>query len=407
MEKPRLTNVEAFPVEYQGQNRICLRDPRAINGKALFISQEALFIISHFDGRHDILKIQEKYFQNFGRILYKAEVEEIIRTLDDSLLLENENYFNNKQKILDKYQASEIKESHHARISYPNDPTELRNWLNGFFEEIKCVHEPEKAGKVNSIKGIISPHIDFNRGGKSYAHAYKELSNISNEPTFLIFGTSHFTESTNPFILTKKKYSTPLGNAEVDSNIIKIIESSFDWDIYEGEIAHLTEHSIEFQVVFLQYLFSNRLKIVPILCNSFHQYIEKGVSPATDYKITEFLNTVRSIIKSYPEVYLIAGADLAHVGKRFGDKESVDDKTMNWIKERDLLSLSFSEKIDAENFYNSIKEEKDIRKICGLSPIYSLLSTIDAREGVLLDYDQALEPETGSVVSFASMVFYS
>jgi len=71
------------------------------------------------------------------------------------------------------------------------------------------------------------------------------------------------------------------------------------------------------------------------------------------------------------------------------------------------VSLEHSEKLDAEGFYRSIEEEKDRRRICGLSPIYSLLSTVDAQRGKILDYDQALEPDTGSVVSFASVAFYS
>ena len=41
-----------------------------------------------------------------------------------------------------------------------------------------------------------------------------------------------------------------------------------------------------------------------------------------------------------------------------------------------------------------------------LSPIYATLATIDAGRGKLLDYGQALEPDTGSVVSYASMGFY-
>ena len=62
--------------------------------------------------------------------------------------------------------------------------------------------------------------------------------------------------------------------------------------------------------------------------------------------------------------------------------------------------------MDAEGFYRSIESEKDWRKICGLSPIYAALATTGAKRGVLLDYDQALEPDTGSVVSYASMGFY-
>jgi AmmeMemoRadiSam system protein B len=136
--------------------------------------------------------------------------------------------------------------------------------------------------------------------------------------------------------------------------------------------------------------------------------IQNGDSPKNDKRVLTFLNAIREIIKSLgSKAFVIAGADMAHVGLKFGDPEPVTKPTLKWIKERDLISLSFTEQLNSEGFFSSIEEEKDKRKICGLSPIYTLLSTIEAERGKILDYDQALEPDTGSVVSFASVGFYS
>ena len=38
--------------------------------------------------------------------------------------------------------------------------------------------------------------------------------------------------------------------------------------------------------------------------------------------------------------------------------------------------------------------------------IYSMLKTLEAKEGKLLKYGQAFTPETQSVVTFASLAFY-
>ena len=105
-------------------------------------------------------------------------------------------------------------------------------------------------------------------------------------------------------------------------------------------------------------------------------------------------------------VLIIAGVDMAHVGPKFGDPDPVDSNTISWIEQRDILTLSYAENIDAEGFYKSVEEEKDKRKICGLSSIYSLLNVIDADRGKVLSYDKAHEPDTGSVVTFASAAFY-
>lgn len=408
MDYPKLNNIEAFPVEYQGQKLICLRDPRNIKGNALFVSPTTLFIIQHFDGKHSIVDIQKSYMERFRSILFTDDIKKLIRQLDDSLLLQSERYLAHQRSIREEFEGSILRDSSHAGLSYPREREELGKWLDSFFENASQLRP--SSSENGRIAGLISPHIDFKRGGRSYAFAYRELIDHTEADVFIIFGTSHYAEVENPFLLTRKNFKTPFGEVQTDVELVERLTTSCDWDLFEGEMAHITEHSIEFQIVFLQYLFGNRkqLKILPILCNSFQRMIQNGHSPEDDPKVSTFLKSINEIIKTLGDrVFIIAGADLAHVGQKFGDPWPVNESTLRWIKERDLLSLSYTEQINADGFYRSIEEEKDRRKICGLSPIYSLLSTIDAKNGKLIDYDQALEPDTGSVVSFASVGFYT
>ncbi|HLE26076.1 MAG TPA: AmmeMemoRadiSam system protein B [Thermodesulfobacteriota bacterium] len=408
MEYPKLRYVEAFPVEAQGQKLVCLRDPENLSDRVLFVSPEALFIISLFDGKHSILDIQEKYMRQFGKLIFRDEIQGLVNQLDEALMLDNKNYRNFKNKLEEEFKNSRVRESSHAGLSYPQEANEIKNWLSSFFENAEKSHPSNS--DLGKITGIISPHIDFRRGGHSYALAYRELINRCDADVFIIFGTSHFANVENPFILTKKNFRTPFGEVETDAEIVEKLVKQTECDLFEGEIAHRTEHSIEFQVVFLQYLYREikNFKIVPILCNSFFRMIQNVDSPMANTSVSMFLKGIKGIIEGLGDkAFAIAGADLAHVGLKFGDTEPVSQPALIWIKQRDLLSLSFTENLDAEGFFNTIKEEKDRRKICGLSPIYALLSTIKAERGKILDYDQALEPDTGSVVSFASVGFYS
>ncbi len=408
MDYPKLRYVEAFPVEVQKQKLICLRDPQNLSGKMVFVSSEALFIISLFNGKHSILDIQEKFMKQFGNLIFRDEIERLINQLDEALMLDSERYRSFKKNLELEFKNSMVRESSHAGLSYPLEASELKSWLDGYFREVEQSH-PVKSD-FGKIRGIISPHIDFRRGGRSYALAYRELINKCNADVFIIFGTSHYADIENPFILTRKNFKTPLGEAQTDTEVVEKLASSCSWDTFEGEIFHRQEHSIEFQIVFLQYLFREKknFKIVPILCNSFIKMIQNGNSPKEDNRVSAFLSAIKGIIAGFGnKALIIAGADMAHVGLKFGDLEPVTESTLRWIKQRDLMSLSFTEQINAEGFFKSIEEEKDKRKICGLSPIYALLSTIEAERGKILDYDQALEPDTGSVVSFASVGFYS
>jgi len=408
MKLPKLNPIEAFPAEHEGQELICLRDPYNISDKILYVSPETLYILGMFDGEHSVSDIQERIKGKFGQHLDKEDIERLIEQMDEALFLESEYFADFKTSLESRFNDSPLRPPNHAGLSYPDDPSELRGWIARFVnsaEESKP-YEPNQ-GKV---KGIISPHIDFTRGGKSYALAYRELARDSSADTYIIFGTSHYAEVDNPFILTRKYFDTPLGRAQTDTDIVDRLTDGCPWDLFHGEISHRTEHSIEFQVAFLQYFLngSTEYKIVPILCNSFFKLVEQGKSPVEDERVELFLSRVKNIVSELGErVFIIAGADMAHVGPKFGDREEVNDSTLNLIKERDLLSLEHCENLDAEGFYRSIEKEKDWRKICGLSPIYSLLSTACVSRGKILYYEQALEPDTGSVVSFASAAFYS
>jgi hypothetical protein len=406
-ECPKLRYIEVIPAEADGERIICLRDPQNLSDNILAVSIETLRILSLFDGTKTVRDIQSLVMERFGELVISDDIENLIRQLDEALFLDSENFRDYKNRIESDFLGSEARDSSHAGLAYPEDPRELDRWFKAFFgkAEETAPHKTE-SGK---LRGIISPHIDYRRGGVSYALAYRELPGDIEADTFIIFGTSHYAEVENPFIMTRKSFRTPLGEAETDRKIIGKLESTCRWDLYEGEISHRTEHSIEFQVAFLQHILNGRKKfrIVPILCNSFYRLIREGRSPNDDEKISRFLGAVGDIVRDMGDnVFIIAGADMAHVGLKFGDKEPVNELTLGAIRERDMLSLSFGEKMDALGFYRSVEEEKDWRKVCGLSPIYAALATIDAERGKLLDYGQALEPDTGSVVSYASMGFY-
>lgn len=406
-EFPKLIAVDVFPVEDEGKKMFCIRDPQNSNTKPLFVSELALYIMTFFNGSNSLDSIIETIRQKYGRKIDLNECESLVNMLDDALMLENDHYKENQKLIEDSFINNPTRDAYLSGLSYPEEKEELTKLLDSFYEkaEQKSPNSQEQA----NLRGIISPHIDFTRGGISYASAYREIPESSDADTYIIFGTTHYAQNDNPFILTRKTFSTPFGDVETDKDFIQKLEQRCDWDLFNGEIFHRTEHSIEFQVVFLQHKLGNKrnFKIVPILCNSFHDFVHNGTSPEEDGKIFKFLSEVKKLVNEYGNsVFIIAGVDMAHVGPKFGDHEEVNEETLSWIKNRDILSLKFTEEINAEGFYRSVEVEKDRRKVCGLSSIYSMLKVTDATFGRILDYDNALEEDTGSVVTYASVGYY-
>lgn len=407
MDYPKLRNLNIFPIKSSNQILICFQDPQNISNKVLFIPPEIYFIISLFDGKHSILDIQVEYMRRFGEFLFKEKIEEVVNQLDESLFLYSDRFekvLKEKEKLFKK---SLIREAQFAGKSYEREPDLLRAQLEGYFNKIIDELQSEQE-KSNSLKGIVAPHIDFLRGGTCYAFAYKEMIKKNQSKCFIIIGTSHLPLQ-NPFCLTKKDFETPFGIVPVDKELVDAIQSRYPYDLLKDEIAHRSEHSIEFQCIFLRYIYPNPypLMIVPILSGSLHEVIGKKVDPRSIESISRFIDALKESISSLGrDVCYIASADLTHMGLQFGDPQGINDYELRIIKEEDLSMLRYVENIDGKGFFSSIMRDRDRRRICGLSAIYTLLEAIEAKKGKILKYDQAFTSETGSVVSFASIAFY-
>ena len=120
-----------------------------------------------------------------------------------------------------------------------------------------------------------------------------------------------------------------------------------------------------------------------------------------------FLDAVRKVVDAKGAV-VIAGADLAHVGPRFGDSHPFDEDARTELDATDRESLDHATRGDAEAFWTHVSGDLETRRVCGLAPIYSLLRTVEkGTRGHLRHYEQNVDPEEGSIVSHAAVGFYA
>src|SRR5207253_9522449 len=160
------------------------------------------------------------------------------------------------------------------------------------------------------VAGVIAPHIDFHRGRSAYAWAYRDLAERSDADLFVVFGTCHVGMK-DPFALTRKNYESPLGQVPVDREFAEALAKRARQDCFGSELAHRTEHSIEFQAVFLRYLFADRrdIRIVPVLASFAHEAMLAGRRPEADPRVPRFLDALADTIAAGGwRVALVAGA---------------------------------------------------------------------------------------------------
>lgn len=408
MQLPKLrTDIEIIPVQAQGERLLCFRDPLGFASGMVLLPVEALEIIRFFDGLHSVVDVQAEWMRQKGQLLFSDDVRQLIEQLDEHGLLDSPQFRQQRQQIEQDFLKGSIRRAAHAGESYPAEPAELRRRLQECFTAESGAGLPQQRAAHHRLKGIIAPHIDLRVGGSCYSWAYKELAEHSTAQTFVILGTSHY-GADDLFVPTRKDYETPLGVLQTDQVFLDRLEENYGGSLAAVDLAHRIEHSIEFQVIFLQYLFSPHrpITIVPILCTSFHEMVFKKCSPLDDPRVSRFVQALKQTIRQHEKTTcFVVGADLAHVGRKFGDPFAAQP-ILDSVREEDLEMLRTVEALDAEAFFRVISRDDDRRKICGLSPIYTFLATVEASSGRLLKYEQWSEEPTQSAVTYASLAFY-
>jgi hypothetical protein len=372
--------------------------------KVVFLPIPAFFAVSLFDGKHSIRDIQAAFWRQFGQLLETERIEEMINRLDANLFLESEQFDQHKSSIETAFADCPTRPAFHAGTSYPLDPAELRVALGAHFEEVRG--QGSLSGQTGMPVALIAPHIDLRVGGTCYAWAYDQIRDADFD-LFVILGTAH-AQTRRLFAATLKDYETPLGVVKTNHSVLQKLKERYGERLFEDEFVHKQEHSIEFQTVFLKYILRDRseFEVLPILCGSFHRMIHGRQSPHAVEEFQRFVDVLKELLLgSGRRVCLIAGADLAHIGLRFGDPDPTDELELQKLRMEDEAKLRFVTQRDPEGFWESIAQDLDRRRICGFPCIYTLLNLMEAQEGRLLKYGQMDDHNTGSAVSYASLVF--
>jgi AmmeMemoRadiSam system protein B len=406
---PKMRGVDIFPAEVSGQKVICLRDPLNLSGKILFVPYATFFILSLLDGQHSVVEIQTEFMRRFGELLYRETVEALMGQLDEHFLLENERFRQAESRMVESFKRSRVRPMALAGESYEGDGQKLKDTLASFFVDSEGPGVPHGPDGSIRLSGAIAPHIDYRRGGPCYAWAHRQILESPAPDLFIILGTAH-SPMKRPFALTRKHFQTPWGPVETDQAFLSAVEGEGGRDFYEDEWVHKNEHSIELQLIFLRAFWErpDPLRVVPILCGSFHEAVQNQMSPGELPGVAPFIEALKSAIaRREKRVCFLASADLAHVGLRFGDPDPPDRFILQNLVEEDRRLLGYAERVDAEGFFGLLSREGDRRRVCGMAPIYILLRLLEGTQGRLLKYSQSLDPASQSVVTFASLAYFA
>jgi AmmeMemoRadiSam system protein B len=402
-DPPRVRGLEAFPMEHDGRKVVVLRDPEGFCADTLAVPLPLFFIMTLLDGTRDRLEVQAEFARRTGAILPGEQLEEILADLDRRLLLDSAHFDEKRREAVEAFRKLEVRAAAHAGTAYEEEPAALGRQLEGWFGA------PDGPGAAaggapaadSGLRAIVAPHIDPRRGGPCAARAFAALRGVPADALFVILGTDH--TGLARFSATRKDFTTPLGRARTDAAFVDEVVARSGLDLGAGEYAHRKEHSVEFQVLFLQSVFGPGVRIAPFLCGSFHDLMRRRASLREDPEVAAFTSGLRAALEYAGRAVVIAGADLAHVGPRFGDEAALSDGFLAGVEAEDRAFLERVAAGDGEAVFGGVVAEQDRRRICGYPCITTTLLALPDLRGDLLGYGMARDDQVGSAVSYASV----
>ena len=407
--RPALRAVESVvvPDEEHGQ-LVVLRDTQGVTDAQAALPPLLVAVASKFTGQSTCEEIARRVSAEVGTELPVEVVVRLAYELERALFLEGPTYKDARGRLEREFATAAVRPATHAGGAYHGDRGELERYI----AEACLAKAAPGAAPPGHIVALVAPHIDPWRGATGYGHAYGALAAALHPEadTFVLFGTSH-APMRQPFALCRKAFATPLGRVDADEQAIDALAAAASgFDPYADQFNHKREHSLEFQAVFLKHILGDRdVRIVPVLAGlGPHQ--ASGDDPASDSRIVCFLDGVRELIASRPgRVVVVAGADLAHVGPRFGDERPYDEGQRGALEAADRESLDHAASVVPGAFWEHVAGDLDARRVCGLAPIWSLLQCLSptGTSGRVLHYEQTVDEKDGSIVSHAAVGFYA
>jgi|HubBroStandDraft_6_1064221.scaffolds.fasta_scaffold35946_1 AmmeMemoRadiSam system protein B len=407
--RPALRAVESIVVpDRENGQLLVLRDTQGVTDAQAALPPVLVPVVARFTGRSTCEEIAREASLELGTEIPVDAVVRLAVELERALFLEGPTYREARGRVEREFADARVRPASHAGGAYHGE----RQKLERYIDESCLAKANVSSGDRGHMLALIAPHIDPWRGAIGYGHAYGALAAAMppEADTFVLLGTSH-APMREPFALCRKTFATPLGPVDADEDAIDALAGVADgFDPYADQFNHKREHSLEFQAVFLKYLLGGRgLRIVPVLAGlGIHQ--ASGEDPVTDARVVRFLDGVRGLLESRPgRVVLVAGADMAHVGPRFGDEHAYDDAKRRELEVTDKESLDHAASLDATAFWSHVAGDLDARRVCGLAPIWSLLRSLGSSgaRGRLLHYEQTVDGQDGSIVSHAALGFYA
>ncbi len=400
--KPKLREVEAHPIVHQGQEMILLRDPLRLSDAQIAVPRPLGLLLSLMDGTRDEAALEAALRVRAGLRLAPGLLPKLLADLDAAYLLDNERFAQARAEAVRAFRQAPYRPLSALDGSVAHDPEQMAAYLQRFVDAL-----PPASAAAPTIRGLISPHIDYQRGGQVYAQVWQTAAPaVRRADLVIILGTDH-QGSAGTLTLTRQSYATPWGVLPTERGIVEALAEALGPEAaFAEELHHRSEHSIELAAVWLHFIRGGEpVPLVPILCGHFGDFVAGEEDPARHEPFAQAVEVLRREMEG-KRALVVAAADLAHVGPAFGG-QPLDFIARARLQQADQRLLQTVYAGDATAFFENLKAEGDRRNVCGLPPIYLTLRLLEGVRGEAAGYALCpADPQGLSWVTIAGVILH-
>ena len=396
---PKLRPCEIKRVMYRGVPHLLLRDFMLGDDGAALVPWPLRGLALACDGAHDLEGLRVSCLDFGGPPLRSDEVAAFVESLAANGLIEGPRADAAVARALATYHARPWRPLAHADAVYPADPIEAARLLRAYE-----LGGSARALPAESVAGVLSPHIDFARGGPVYAAGWTLAAEaVRRARSVIVLGTDH-SGSPGQLTLTRQRYATPWGAFERDDELLGALTAALgERRAFAEELHHRREHAIELASVWLRHLRgAEPLPLLPLLCGYHLPWFEQGL-PGDDAPLAAALAVLRAAVAD--GALVVVAGDLAHVGPEFGDATPLLVPRRDEVRDADDALIAACS-LGADELLQRAGPTDPRFRVCGLAPLALALAILPPVRLEVAAYDQcAADARNASFVSIAGGAF--
>ena len=258
---------------------------------------------------------------------------------------------------------------------YPSSENALRKQIQEYVS---------KQGTETAV-AVVVPHAGYDFSGATAGAVFSE---VRVPDTAIILGPNHWGAGSEFAIMSDGAWDMPFGEAKIASEIAASLKKNCHL-LREDAIAHQSEHSLEVEVPFLQYV-NPDVQVVPI-----------SIASMDGAMLEELGRCLAETIRGFSsDILIVASTDMSHT-------EHSNPARQKEVRQKDMAAIDAILELDAGKLLKVVHEGRIT--MCGSAPVAAAITAaklLGAKEGRLISYTTSYDV-TGDysyVVGYAGII---